>query len=182
MSQAPSRRVSSLQRARFIGLSSVCDCVENSSRAGRRYTSPALRRFTGGFQNPDVAVVPVRSSVGEPPDRDNGGPAPARSSFRFPRERARRCHSGLRFDSVLPIRPVYRDKIVQRQNRAETKCRQIRNRRGEGFCIARRFISAVCLLVYKVKQFEGNYLQNVATREPPDKSLAYGERRNLSPL
>ena len=145
----------------------------NFSCAGRRCTP---RRPCAGsraaLKNPDVAVVPVRSSVGGPPHRDNSGPAPARSSFRFPRERALRCHSGLRFDSVLPIRPAYRHKIVRRQNAGE-----FRNRRGEGFFIARRFISAVYLLVYKVKQFQGNYLQSLAKQEPPAKSLAYRKRR-----
>jgi hypothetical protein len=73
--------------------------------------------------------------------------------------------------------PAYRDKIVPRRNAGE-----FTNRRGEGFFIARRFISAVCLLVYKGKQFEGNSLQSVAKQELPDKSLAYGERRSLGCL
>jgi hypothetical protein len=73
----------------------------------------------------------------------------------------------------LPIRPVYRDKIVPRQNAGG-----FRNRTGEGFFIARRFIAAVYLLVYKVKQFEGNCLQSVASQELPDKSLACGKRQS----
>jgi hypothetical protein len=60
--------------------------------------------------------------------------------------------------------------------RTETKCRRIQEPQGEGFSIARRLASAVYLVVYKVKQFEGNYLQSAARQELLEKSSAYGVR------
>lgn len=75
------------------------------------HPSPTLRMVRGGSQNPDVAVVPVRSSVGGPPSRDSSGPVPARSSFCFPREHAPRRHPMLRFVSVSANSPAYRDKL-----------------------------------------------------------------------
>jgi len=66
---------------------------------------------------------------------------------------------------------------VQRQNAGE-----FRNRRGEGLFIARRLTSAVYLLVYKVRQFGGNYLQSAARQELLDKSSVYGKRRDLGRL
>ena len=66
---------------------------------------------------------------------------------------------------------------IQKQNACE-----FTNRTGEGVSIAWRFISAVSLVVYKVKQFEANYLQSVAGQKPPDKSSAYAGRPGLGRL
>jgi hypothetical protein len=52
----------------------------------------------------------------------------------------------------------------QRQNAGE-----IRNRRGDGFSIARRFASTVSSVVYKVKQFDGNCMQSTAELQVIDK-------------
>jgi hypothetical protein len=153
MGQTPSRPVSSPGRARFMWL---CAIGLNISPAQAGATPAAvLRMVRGGSQNPDVAVVPVRSSVPGPPRRDNSDPAPARSNFRFPRELAPRRRSGLRFDSVSANSPAYRDKVQASSGTAT----------GEGFSIARRFASAVCLAVYKVRQLMANSTQSAARRK-----------------
>jgi hypothetical protein len=65
----------------------------------------------------------------------------------------------------------------QRQNAGE-----IRNRRGDGFSIARRFASTVSSVVYKVKQFEGNYMQSAASQQPLEESSVYGTRPDFGRL
>ena len=214
----------------------------------------------GGSQNPDVAVVPVRSSAGGPPwglltllgwwrcERKFGqmrrrpktvaGPTVEAGNEVWPNLRRNpkgrgqfsrfRCRSSLQWpttarSSLLELgktgsrrrhpnsvnRPLRQQRsrtrakqfslparacaatpsmaavrlcfcqfaCVQRQNAGE-----FRNRRGEGLFIARRFASAVYLVVYKVKQFEGNYMQSAARQELLDKSSIYGKRRNLGRL
>jgi len=80
--------------------------------------------------------------------------------------------------SMAAVRPCFcQSACVQRQNAGE-----FRNRRGEGLFIARRLASAVYLVVYKVKQFEGNYLQSAARQELLDKSSVYGGRPDLGRL
>jgi len=53
---------------------------------------------------------------------------------------------------------------------------------GEGFSIARRFASAVYLVVYKVRRFVGNYLQSGAKQELPAKSSAYARQLSFGRL
>jgi hypothetical protein len=53
---------------------------------------------------------------------------------------------------------------------------------GEGFSIARRFIPAVSLVIYKVSQFGGNSLQSVARPELLEKSPIYRGRPDFGRL
>ena len=125
-----------------------------------RLSKPGCRRGSG--------QVIRRSAAPSRPQRSRARTKP----FLLP-ARARAA-----MESIAAVRLRFRQFVsLQRQNAGE-----FRNRTGEGFSIAQRFISAVSLLVYKVKQFEGNYLQCVATQELPEKSSAYEARPGLGRL
>jgi hypothetical protein len=120
---------------------------------------PALRMVKQRLSNPDVAVVPVLAPGGEPPIETTAVP---RSPGRI------RCFPGsMRRDAfMVAVRLCFcQIACLQRQIAGE-----IRNRRGRVYPIARRFASTVCLVVYKDRQFEVNYMQSAAKQQLPEKS------------
>ena len=93
------------------------------------------------------------------PSRQQRSRAP-REEFAASREACAATPLWLRFDSVSARSPAYRDKLQAKSGTA-----------GGRVCpIARRFASTVCLVVYKDRQFEVNYMQSAAKQQLPEKS------------
>ena len=131
------------------------------------HAPPVLRMVRDGSQSPNVAVVPVLHPVESHLIETTTVPRSREAVFRFPRERAPRRHPWLRFDSVSAKSPAYSDKMQAKSGTAG----------GRVCSIARRFVSAVSLVVYKVRQFGGNYMQSAARQQLLEESSVYGRRR-----
>lgn len=151
MIKTPLRRVASLRRTRFVGVR----LRRKISCAGRcRTRPPALRMVNERRSIPDVAVVSVLAPGGDPPNRDNSDPAFSGKQSLLPGEPAPRRHPWPRFDSGSDKSPA----------QSERNCRRIQEPQGRVYPIARRVVSAGCLVIFNGRQFNANSLQIAAWR------------------
>jgi hypothetical protein len=159
-----------MRRARFIGLCAIGSKTSPAQAVATLLAGPAHGQgwlSKPGYCRGSGQVIRWRAALA----RQQRSRARAKQ-FSLP---ARACAAT---PSIAAVRLRFcQIARVQRQNAGE-----FRNRRGEGLFIARRFASAVYLVVYKVRQFGGNYLQSAARQELLDKSSVYGKRRDLGRL